>query len=198
LKLFSLFVHHLGGSLLCRPFYKESFDSKAGVKESRTIRAENFPITPSSPVKNISCCLKMRFASALLALAATVLPSSYGLPHDNCNAAFFNHVLPANASTLLTYHVAAGGTFGQAADIAYPSNATNLPELCAVIINVTSSATSSFTFDLFLPNEWNERFITVGNGGFSGGINWYSMGSVAPYGFATVSTDTGHNSTGQE
>lgn len=140
----------------------------------------------------------MLFLPAFVALAATVVPLVSAIPHDNCNNAFFNHVLPANASTLGAYHVAAGGSFGQAADIAYPYNATNLPELCAVIINVTSSATSSFTFGLFLPKDWNERFITVGNGGFSGGINWYSMGTVVPYGFATVSTDTGHNSTGQE
>ena len=63
---------------------------------------------------------------------------------------------------------------------------------------MTSSATSSYAFGLFLPNEWNERFIVVSNGGFSGGINWFSMGSVAPYGFVTISTDTGHNSTGQD
>jgi feruloyl esterase len=140
----------------------------------------------------------MRFLSTLIALGAIALPSILAHPHDNCNNAFFNHVLPSNASTLLTYHVEANGTFGQAADIAYPNNATGLPPLCAVIINVTSAATSSYTFGLFLPNEWNERFIAVGNGGFSGGINWYSMGSVVPYGFATISTDTGHNSTGQE
>jgi feruloyl esterase len=140
----------------------------------------------------------MRFLTPLLALTAITLPRISALPRDNCNNAFFDHVLPANASTIGAYQVEANGSFGQQWDIAYPNNATKLPALCAVIINVTSSATSSFTFGLFLPNEWNERFITVGNGGFSGGINWYSMGSVVPYGFATVSTDTGHNSTGQE
>jgi feruloyl esterase len=126
------------------------------------------------------------------------LPTVSALPHNNCNPAFFNHILPTNASTLLTDSLPANGSFGQAADIAYPTNATNLPALCAVIINVTSSASSSYTFGLFLPDEWNERFIAVGNGGFSGGINWFSMGAVAPYGFAVVSTNTGHNSTGQD
>ncbi|RDW63653.1 hypothetical protein BP6252_11198 [Coleophoma cylindrospora] len=139
----------------------------------------------------------MRCWPPLLALATLLLPRSYAYTLDNCNNAFFDSVLPTNASTLLTSQVPANGSFGQAADIAYPTNATNLPALCAVIINVTSSATSSYTFGLFLPNEWNDRFIAVGNGGFSGGINWYSMGSVVPYGFATISTNTGHNSTGQ-
>ena len=132
-------------------------------------------------------------------LAITIALSTVNAhSRDNCNNEFFNSVLPSNASSLGTYHVPANGSFGQGADIAYPINATNLPALCAVIINVTSSATSSYTFGLFLPEDWNQRFIAVGNGGFSGGINWLSMGSVVPYGFATLSTSTGHNSTGQD
>lgn len=34
----------------------------------------------------------------------------------------------------------------------------------------------------------------MGNGGFGGGINWLDMGAGVGYGFATVSTGTGHNS----
>ncbi|KAK7956555.1 uncharacterized protein PG986_005777 [Apiospora aurea] len=49
-----------------------------------------------------------------------------------------------------------------------------------------------------LPDVWNARFLAVGNAGFSGGINWQEMGVGARYGFATMSTDTGHNSTGQD
>ena len=141
--------------------------------------------------------IRMMNLSRLLAITIA-LSTANAHPHDNCNNEFFNRVLPSNASTLGTYHVPANGSFGQAADIAYPINATNLPALCAVIVNVTSSATSSYTFGLFLPEDWNQRFIAVGNGGFSGGINWLSMGSVVPYGFATLSTSTGHNSTGQD
>jgi feruloyl esterase len=139
----------------------------------------------------------MRFLSAFLAIA-TVFSPTYSHLQDNCNAAFFNSILPSNATTLSTTYVPPNGSFIQAGDIAYPIPATNLPSLCTVIINVTSSPTSSYTFGLFLPNQWNTRFIAVGNGGFSGGINWLSMGSVAPYGFAVLSTSTGHNSTGQD
>lgn len=38
----------------------------------------------------------------------------------------------------------------------------------------------------------------VGNGGFLGGVNWLDMGAGVGYGFATMSTDTGHNSTNTE
>ena len=43
--------------------------------------------------------------------------------------------------------------------------------------------------------DWNERFLAVGNGGFAGGINWLDMATGVGYGFASMSTDTGHNST---
>lgn len=113
-----------------------------------------------------------------------------------CTASAFDTILPSNASTLYAIPVPANGTFGEGpSNVAYPRNATNLPALCAVSVNVISSATSSFTFGLFLPNDWNGRFLAVGNGGFLGGINWLELGSSVRYGFAVMSTNTGHNST---
>ncbi|KAI0752650.1 Tannase/feruloyl esterase [Daedaleopsis nitida] len=113
-----------------------------------------------------------------------------------CSVAALQKALPPHATVTSAQSVASNGTYGQGAiDIAYPINPTNLPALCAVIVNVASSNTSSFNFGLFLPSEWNERFLAVGNGGFAGGINWLDMGAGVGYGFATVSTDTGHNST---
>ncbi|KAI0115669.1 feruloyl esterase B precursor [Nemania sp. FL0031] len=94
----------------------------------------------------------------------------------------FAHAIPAN------------GSFGQGpANIPFPVNATRLPALCALGINVKSSENSSYNFGLFLPDStWNERFLATGNGGFGGGINWPDMGIYSQYGFATMSTDTGH------
>lgn len=82
-----------------------------------------------------------------------------------------------------------------ASNIAYPTSPTDLRALCVTQIEVKSSATSAFSFGLFLPEQWNERFLAVGNGGFAGGINWLDMGAGVGYGFAAMSTDTGHNST---
>jgi feruloyl esterase len=53
-----------------------------------------------------------------------------------------------------------------------PSTYTGLPALCAVSINVPSSANTSFNFGVFMPDGWNGRMITTGNGGFGGGITW--------------------------
>lgn len=113
-----------------------------------------------------------------------------------CVTSTFSEILPASAHVENVVSVAAGSEYGEGpSDIAYPIIPTNLPGLCAVTINVTSSESSSFRFGLFLPDEWNERFLAVGNGGFAGGINWHDMGAGVSYGFASMSTDTGHNST---
>jgi feruloyl esterase len=112
-------------------------------------------------------------------------------------SSFFKKVLPANATLVSVKALSSNGTFGEgSADIPYPTNPTGLPELCAAIVQVTTSSSSSFRFGIFLPSPaiWNTKFQAVGNGGFAGGINWLDMGPGAGYGFATVSTDTGHSS----
>lgn len=97
-----------------------------------------------------------------------------------CSIEALQAALPSDATVLVAQHVPQGGSFGEgAADIPYPTNPTNLPETCAVIVNVTSSQSSSFRFAIFLPTEWNGRFLQVGNGGFAGGINYLDVSSLA-------------------
>lgn len=122
----------------------------------------------------------------------------------NCQVSTFKSALNSavaalDASAIIERvdYVPDGGTYGEGtADLGYPTNVTDLPELCAAIVNVTSSPTSYYRVGLFFPSTatWNGRFLTVGNGGFLGGINWRDMGPGVKYGFAVVSTDTGHNS----
>ncbi|KAJ5636349.1 ferulic acid Esterase/Feruloyl esterase [Penicillium longicatenatum] len=108
------------------------------------------------------------FCSCLALDTATALRAQ-------CTEQYFSSILPEGASTIEAAKISAGDSFGQgAADTAYPYNATNLPASCGIIVNGTSSATSAYTFGLILPDNWNERFMA---------------------GFATMSTNTGHNST---
>lgn len=111
-------------------------------------------------------------------------------PWDSlCSVDAIAKVLPAGATVNYVEHVPANGTFGDEGAVA---NATNLPEGCAVGINVISSNTSSYNFALYLPAAWNARFMATGNGGFGGFTNWPYMGMFSQYGFASLSTDTGH------
>jgi feruloyl esterase len=81
---------------------------------------------------------------------------------------------PYGLSAKVNYskHVPLIGSFlGSAIDTFNASTYTGLSSLCAVSINVTSSANTSFNLGLFMPDAWNGRIITTGNGGFGGGIN---------------------------
>ncbi|KAL0940503.1 feruloyl esterase b [Colletotrichum truncatum] len=114
----------------------------------------------------------------------------------SCSVAQLSKALPENATILSAEFLPAGGSYGEgAANPAFPLIPTDLPETCVVLVNVTTSETSSYRFGLFLPTTtWNQRYLTVGNGGFSGGINWIDMGAGIRYGFSVASTDMGHNS----
>ena len=102
--------------------------------------------------------------------------SSHGQQHLRCERSSFASLLPAGATLEQVTSVRDGGSFGEgAANVGYPTNPTGLPALCAVTVRVKSSATSSYRFGLFLPEEWNGRFLVVGNGGFAGGVNWLDM-----------------------
>jgi hypothetical protein len=116
----------------------------------------------------------------LLALNALASPPGVSHPspgkHQPCDRAFFAHALPRGASLENVTVVRDGDSYGEGeANVGYPKNPTHLPPLCAVTVRVTSSPTSSYRFGLFLPEEWNSRFLVVGNGGFAGGINWLDM-----------------------
>lgn len=127
-----------------------------------------------------------------LALAATASAA------DHCSQEFFASLLPDNATLLFAESISQNSTFHVSpSNIAYPVSPTNLPAACALQVNITSSPTSAYSFGLFLPDPktYNDRILGVGNGGFAGGVNWLDMAAGLHYGFASWSTDTGHNST---
>jgi feruloyl esterase len=112
----------------------------------------------------------------------------------DCSASSFAGSLPPNATITYAKSIPANGTW-EKPNPEFPTTNTGLPALCAIAVNVVSSKASSYNFGLFLPQEWNSRFMASGNGGFGGGINWNDMETNALSGFASMSTDTGHLST---
>ena len=93
----------------------------------------------------------------------------------NCNVDTFSSLLDAagassTASVVYATPIAEGGASFDPSP-PFQSNVTELPELCAVKIEVQSSDNSSYRFAVFLPTECIHRIVTTGNGGFGGGIN---------------------------
>ncbi len=70
-----------------------------------------------------------------------------------------------------------------------------IPAHCRVRLVLTPSAQSNINVELWLPaEEWNGRFLAVGNGGWAGSIQGYNDMRIAlRRGYATAGTDTGHS-----
>lgn len=69
----------------------------------------------------------------------------------------------------------------------------NLPAFCRVEATLRPSSDSDIKIEVWLPAAgWNGKYLAVGNGGWSGSINYASMAQGLARGYATSSTDTGH------
>ena len=71
--------------------------------------------------------------------------------------------------------------------------AAPLPAYCRVAATLTPSADSHIEMELWLPSEnWNGKFLAVGNGGWAGNIQFDAMAAGLRRGYAVASNDTGH------
>ena len=72
-------------------------------------------------------------------------------------------------------------------------SAKDLPEFCRVAAVTRLSTDSEIKFEVWMPTaNWNSKFMGVGNGGMAGSISYASMAAAISRGYATSSTDTGH------
>jgi feruloyl esterase len=68
-----------------------------------------------------------------------------------------------------------------------------LPAHCRVAATLAPSPDSHIEMELWLPaDNWNGKFLAVGNGGWAGSISFDAMATGLRRGYATASNDTGH------
>ncbi|KAK5160210.1 hypothetical protein LTR04_004764 [Oleoguttula sp. CCFEE 6159] len=60
-------------------------------------------------------------------------------------------------------------------------------------MKVATSNRSEITLEAWLPTNWTGRFLSIGNGGVSGCIQYEDLAYTAGLGFATVGANNGHN-----
>jgi feruloyl esterase len=65
----------------------------------------------------------------------------------------------------------------------------NVPAFC----RVAGVVAPEVKFELWMPAQWNKKFLAVGNGGLAGSISFVAMAGPLQQGYATSSTDTGHS-----
>src|SRR5215468_8206638 len=97
-------------------------------------------------------------------------------------------------ATIDSVQVVAAGTFTQPGARAGRGNAmADLPAFCRVSITSRPSSDSDIKIEVWLPAEnWNQKYQAVGNGAWTGSINYRDMADALRRGYATSSTDTGH------
>jgi feruloyl esterase len=76
-------------------------------------------------------------------------------------------------------------------------NYSDLPAFCRVAATLKPTAESDIKIELWLPaSGWNGKFQAVGNGGWNGNIDIGALATGLRRGYATASTDTGHEGGG--
>jgi hypothetical protein len=120
--------------------------------------------------------------AVLLTVSVAVLPASAA----ECES--LSHLALPNTTVTVAQSVPAG-TF----ITAYGDSIDKLPAFCRVAGVIKPTSDSYIRFEVWLPAAgWNERYLGVGNGGFAGFIEFGTMVRYLKRGYATGSTDTGH------
>ncbi|RPJ83720.1 MAG: tannase/feruloyl esterase family alpha/beta hydrolase, partial [Acidobacteria bacterium] len=93
-------------------------------------------------------------------------------------------------TTITTAEAVTGGSFT-------PTGSNNaipdLPPFCRVAGVIAPTSQSRILFEVWMPLEgWNGKFAGVGNGGWAGLISFGPLSLQLRRGYATASTDTGH------
>ena len=67
-----------------------------------------------------------------------------------------------------------------------------LQPFCRVRAISRPTPDSEIRIEVWLPSEWNGRYLGVGNGGYGGSIAYFRLGEGVNAGYAVSATDTGH------
>jgi len=147
--------------------------------------------------KNASCSL----VALLLAAGGMHLSAQGPSPRARDSAAPMDcadltKLTLENSTTITAATLVTSGTLA----VSPTTTLTNLPTFCRVQGVSKPSADSNIVFEVWLPQpaNWNAKFLSSGEGGFAGTLNYTRNGldggldELVRRGYATASTDTGH------
>lgn len=96
-------------------------------------------------------------------------------------------------ATVTLAQTVAAGAFTPAGGRAAGAPFGDLPAFCRVAATLAPSSDSDIKIEVWLPaSGWNGKFQGVGNGAWQGSIAYPAMAEALRRGYATSSTDTGH------
>ncbi|KIW15782.1 hypothetical protein PV08_05832 [Exophiala spinifera] len=138
--------------------------------------------------------LVQRFAVALAWLSSLSQAATF---EQQC-AQFSSQLQLDNATVWFSEFVAAGTNLTLSQNnvtCARPSQVVEV-DLCRVALYVATSNRSGISMEAWLPKNWTGRFLSTGNGGISGCIQYEDLAYTTSLGFSTVGANNGHNGTG--
>lgn len=106
-----------------------------------------------------------------------------------------------NAGAIGNVEFVEAGNFNLPASVIQrgPNDYSNLAAFCRISAALSPVEGSNIEIEVWLPAEnWNNKLVAVGNGGFAGSISYNSLAEALMEGFAAVSTDTGHHGSSPE
>src|ERR1700753_1163910 len=128
-----------------------------------------------------------RFCACVVGLVLGLLGSTSVLFAADCSA--LKQLKLADTTISTAERVTSGSLEGPG--IEKPLH--DLPVFCRVTGVLRPTSDSDIRFEVWLPEQdWNHRYLGVGNGGFAGSIGYQSLAGNLGRGFATAGSDTGH------
>jgi len=134
-----------------------------------------------------------RFIMALLWAAALCATGATAQTGSKAACASMTELKLESARVTAAEHVAPGWKFPASLFNGFlGARAEAQSSFCRVALTIENE----IKVEVWMPDVWNQRFQGVGNGGLTGALNYPSMGAAVNAGFATASTDTGHENIG--
>jgi len=91
------------------------------------------------------------------------------------------------------------GKFELPSPMPSPAIFKELPAFCRVTVEMKPAKDSDIKMEVWMPSTgWNGKYEGIGNGGFAGSISYPSLAGAVKAGYASASTDTGHNARGTD
>jgi feruloyl esterase len=139
-------------------------------------------------------CTAARAVFVVLAMSVFLLPApafgqSSSPSAQSCEALA---ALSLPNTTITSAKLITAGTFSGPQDRYDRYDFATLPAFCRVAAVVKPTRDSDIKIEVWMPTNWNNRFEAVGNGGWAGSILNSAMAAAVGSGYATASTDTGH------
>ncbi|OLN87931.1 putative feruloyl esterase B-2-like protein 1 [Colletotrichum chlorophyti] len=110
-------------------------------------------------------------------------------------ASFANSTTIPGAASYATQFVSAGTIlqFPGADSSCGRTSQTVTTDLCRLTAQIATSPRSGLKFEAWFPQNWTGRFLSTGNGGLGGCIQYEDLDYASSLGFATVATNNGHD-----